>query len=685
MDCNANKSPSELTPDQQTALQELAAFLQSEDEVFILKGAAGTGKTFLLQRVLQHLEAASREYFLLAPTGRATKVLRERTNRPAGTLHGKLYTNHCLQEVRESEHTGSETFILSFEQAANHDDGHAVYIVDEASMLSDEPETSEFLRWGSGRLLLDLIDYVQPRNQALHRKIIFVGDPYQLPPVKGNASPALDAAYLRKHYEVGVRERELREVMRQHGDSGILRHARTLREGLERAGFGALALGSLPPDVVESSHETLRDRMRDGEADRMVIAYSNAEVASLNRLHREQQGFPDGTPVSGERLLVVRNTKRDGIQLVNGDFVWIHRVSAPVIRRVVPLRRRVDGQSETLGVHISFRELELRTTPGTEGPECKILKCLINEELLWSPHGRPSPDHQKALYVDFKLRNPSLSPGSETFKNALMDDPFFSSVQVKFGYAVTCHKAQGGEWEEVHVDFGETVLLHEQGFRWMYTAITRARSRLFLINPPKVRLFSRTQEMRSADASSPCVPPGTLAQRIREEMEKENVQFQEIINHPFAWEAKGMDPEQGLIRLRICYNRQNRITSVQALGRTNPALLERFHRAFQGGTTAPNSPVQEETTPARLGTPSEEQERILQEIEARVDGHAVRITHTRVLTPYHLRINFRNGDLTTRLDLYNNQAGTPTRIAESPGTANDPQFTRDLMTLLRKD
>ena len=221
-----------LSSGQETALAKLESFLESSNQVFMLKGYAGSGKTTILKGLVEYFKTKEKDFSLMAPTGRATKVIREKTGHEAFTIHKTIYSYEEMDEVEEGD-----SFFYYYKIRNNTDVGGKIFIIDEASMLSDSKSEEEFFRFGTGHLLSDLITYTRVEHQNVNSKIIFVGDPCQLPPVGNNSSKALESEYLTSKFKVSVEETEMKEVKRQENDSEILRAAAKIRKCISSGFF----------------------------------------------------------------------------------------------------------------------------------------------------------------------------------------------------------------------------------------------------------------------------------------------------------------------------------------------------------------------------------------------------------------------------------------------------------------
>ena len=502
------------TPSQAAALQAIERFLADPTTpVFLLEGAAGTGKSHLVRKIVDRLSASNRVAQLMAPTGRAAKVLQERTGERAGTIHGHIFAFHKLIEAPPHDHDPVESFRLIFGCQVNELPNGTVFIVDEASMVGDVEESSdnEFLRFGSGRLLTDLVQYVFSGGPDRNNKLIFVGDPAQLPPVGSPFSPAFDRAYLQQEHALTSARAELTDVVRQRAAGGILSQAGDLRQQILNRRYDRLELRSAPPEVhslpaIKVIDTFLSDVAESGDENAIVVTHSNSEATHWNLAIRERR-WPGRRAVhAGDRLVVNRNNYR--FSLMNGEFV-----------RVLSAEETVDRRPLIQGLSLDFRRAEILIEPPDR--PATVENCLLVDDLFEARTRDLEPVYQQALYVDFKLRHPHLKPQSEEFDRAMMNDPYINALHAKFGYAVTGHKSQGGEWGRVTVVFPGSELRHDSGLRWCYTAITRAQERLYLVNAPLLRAYSGVTLQRPATLGTsappspspiPTAPPTTAAE-----------------------------------------------------------------------------------------------------------------------------------------------------------------------------
>ena len=486
-----------LTSDQRNALEKLSAFLESEDRVFILQGYAGSGKTTLLKGFVEYLQSLEKKFQLMAPTGRAAKVINQKTDLESTTIHKGIYSFEGLQEIEKGEDENNVSFLYQYKIRNNPEVHVSVLIVDEASMVSDRLSQGEFFRFGSGHLLRDLIDYGRIEDSTTSSKIIFIGDPAQLPPVGMNFSPALDTKYLSETYKVSVSQVEMKEVKRQDANNGILISATKIRQCLTSGYFNDFDLRENKKDIFNPKYHEYLETYKAQQDQKIIICYKNKTALDLN-LNIRCERFGSNLPIqSTDTVIIGVNNYRLGI--MNGEFAVVSEASPTVESREVTFYNK-GGKTEI--IRLTWRSVSLILPDENNQP--KTVNGYILENYLYGDNYL-KPEEQRALYVDFKNRHPKLKKGTEEFKEAIYNDKFFNCIQLKFGYAVTCHKAQGGEWanafvfwdrgtqanfnfyESKHNRTGKT---NSEFYRWAYTAVTRASKKLFCINPPYFSSFS---------------------------------------------------------------------------------------------------------------------------------------------------------------------------------------------------
>lgn len=449
------------TNEQLFALNILADFLLSanENSALLLKGYAGTGKTSLVGALVKTMSGLKQKSVLLAPTGRAAKVLSNYAGQQAFTIHKKIYRQDAFSNDLSAFHPSDNL----------HKD--TLFIVDEASMISNQGIDSHY--FGSGRLLDDLIHYVYSGENC---RLMFMGDTAQLPPVMQVESPALQADIL-KGYNLQVDEIQLTEVVRQDLNSGILYNATLLRDSLRNnrveiypkltvKGFADIQMinGSELIEAISNAYS------KDGLDDTIVISRSNKRANIYNNGIRNQILYREEELSTGDRLMIVKNNyfwtrnNKEIDFIANGEIVQVLRVR---------------NESHLYGfrfcdVTVRFQdydmELDIKILLDTLQTEAPALPKELNDKLFYT------------ILEDYQ----DISTKSGKMKK-MKENPHYNVVQVKYAYAITCHKAQGGQWKNVFLDIGYMTeeMLGENFYRWLYTAMTRATDRLYLVNLPE--------------------------------------------------------------------------------------------------------------------------------------------------------------------------------------------------------
>lgn len=471
--------PFEPTGEQRAALRTFAAFLTDRDShaAMILRGSAGTGKTVLASAIVRAMTLLKQKVVLLAPTGRAAKVFALNSGHEALTIHRKIY--------RERSFSGpSGAFNLN-------DNLHAdtLFIVDEASMVSNSGHESS--AFGSGRLLDDLIRYVY---QGRNCRLLMVGDRAQLPPVGETESPALSADVLGA-YGLKVHECDLNEVVRQGSRSGILYNATNIRRLISGYDSSSPALS----DGVSSLLEQIK----------VDVSFRDVAVVPGDELI-EQLGSSYGTAGLDDTIVITRSNKRANIYnqgirntildreeaLSTGDILMVvrNKYLDPKLKAPVPfiangdrgIVRRVSNYRDLYGFHFADISLEFPDYDNFELDTTVILDTLTSESpALTREQNEQLFNAVMEDYADVPLK-------SERMKH-IREDSYYNALQVKFGYAVTCHKAQGGQWTDVYIDQGYMTdeMVTPDYLHWLYTAFTRATGHLYLVNWPGKQIVSK--------------------------------------------------------------------------------------------------------------------------------------------------------------------------------------------------
>ena len=471
----------ELTTQQNIVFEQIKAFLNSDASVFILRGYAGTGKTTMVKVIADYIEQ-SRLLIMMAPTGRAARVLAMKTGHAAATIHKAIYTKAHVEPQKVKDVAESEfKFVFPINQSENG--GNIVAIVDEASMVCSRKIEHELFMFGTDNLMEDLLTFVRPNFGG---KVIFVGDPAQLPPVGESMSNALRAEYFQEQ-GLKVIEAELTEVLRQKGDSVILKNAMMIRDLLKKEKRNQLVFEEQKDDVETVPSEQFLDkylnyRKESGRHDSVIICYSNKSANRYNRDIRKAIYGEDVPLQENDILLITQNNYRLG--RMNGEFVPVISIGKRT-QQSAPVYAQIGGKKERIVITLNFIQV---TVPDGDG---NPMLCMLLEDLLTSDKATISIDENRALYINFCMRNPGLKQDTEAFAEALLNDEYYNAIRAKYGYAVTGHKCQGGEWGKVFVDYTGRTGLDDDSLRWAYTATTRAQKTLYVTNLPHITPFSK--------------------------------------------------------------------------------------------------------------------------------------------------------------------------------------------------
>ncbi len=481
-----------LTTSQNNALSAMKSFVEHRDKCFVLSGYAGTGKTTLVRFFIQYLQKKQIAFCLLSSTGRAAKILSNTVGYEASTIHHYIFTckglNKDLSEVDTKEATPDNVGQLHLQfdvvKCNASADGTMVYIIDEASMISDIKSSAPTQAiYGTGRLLHDLLNY----DSRYDSKFVFVGDPCQLPPIEGSISPALSPEYLKEVFGYSTSHFALTEIMRQAEDSSIVNATSMIRSRWQKAPesdeiygnkvWGKIKLSPYADIEIMHSADDMRNRYvsfirQYGYNEAVFICQSNGDSLKMSQLVRKELGF-EGMIQPGDLLMVSQNQITTG--LMNGDMVEVLRVGDKP--------EYVCKNDEKTGYHtlLTFIEVEVR-----ELFSGRTFNTLLLLSLLDSTRPNLDARQQTGLFLNFVLRmrdKDITQKKAEEFKMALFDDPYLNALRCSYGYAITCHKAQGGEWNHVFVQPQRNIMLNpcKRSYQWLYTAITRAKQRVYFV------------------------------------------------------------------------------------------------------------------------------------------------------------------------------------------------------------
>ena len=446
------------TDDQSDALKKIAGYIcdNNNDVIFLMTGYAGTGKTSIISSVVKTLDLLRMRAVLLAPTGRAAKVLASYSGRQAFTVHKKIYR-------QKSSKDGLGSFSLDRNL---HKD--TFFIVDEASMVSNSSGDSSL--FGSGKLLDDLIEYVYSGTDC---KLILVGDTAQLPPVGSVLSPALDPASLGV-YGFGLISCELRQVVRQSETSGVLMNATRVRLQVAETNLVHPSIDCINyKDTIRITGEELIDEISSaygtcGMEGTIIVVNSNKQANRYNQGIRNRIFFREEEISPGDMVMVVKNNyfiideDEDGAGFIaNGDIAEV---------------KKIRKYEERYGFH--FADMVLKFPDYNLEIESKVMMDVLHLDTPALPSEKNKELYQSILadYLNIKNRRKQFE--------AVKNNPYFNALQIKFAYAVTCHKAQGGQWERVFIDQGmfNRNEISIDYLRWFYTALTRSTDKVYLVN-----------------------------------------------------------------------------------------------------------------------------------------------------------------------------------------------------------
>ncbi|MFC2138078.1 ATP-dependent RecD-like DNA helicase [Bacteroidota bacterium] len=445
------------TKGQEILIEKLADFVSEKKtlQILLVNGYAGTGKTSIVSAFVKTLGKLQIKSVLLAPTGRAAKVLMNYTSKNANTIHKKIYR-------QKSSKDGFGEFSLDKNLHKN-----TFFIIDESSMITND--SGNFSIFGSGRLLDDLITYVYNENNC---KLILLGDTAQLPPVGLDISPALNEQKL-EEYDLEVIQVKLDEVMRQSNNSGILNNATNLRENIAKNIFKIKFDINSFQDIERINGADLLESLESSISNYtinevIIICRSNKRANEYNKGFRNRILYREGEISAGDLLMVVKNNyywldDNDQIDFIaNGDIVEIIKIH---------------GFEELYGFRfaditiklIDYQNIELRVK-------------IILDSLMIDSASIPS-EKNKELFYSVAEDYSELKTKKKIYKQ-VREDKYFNALQVKFAYAITCHKSQGGQWKAVYIDHGylSDDMINKEYLRWLYTAVTRATEKLYLIN-----------------------------------------------------------------------------------------------------------------------------------------------------------------------------------------------------------
>lgn len=460
----------QLSPQQLLIFNALKFFIKDDvQDVFILKGFAGTGKTTILKGVAEWLTENRILFSLLASTGRAAKILRDKTGSKVITIHSEIYVFHDVDDDLETTSNQQDKIDvddkgqinLIFELRPIISKKQKIYIIDESSMIGDKLDKgNSFAKFGSGKLLQDLFKYDE------NAKFIFVGDFAQLPPVGDSFSPALSENYIKNKYDLSVISHSLTEIRRQESSSGIIKSSLMIRKLFKRnpmVKFASFPLKGHSDIILHNSHLNLinmyvQNIKEKGFEKSTLICQTNRQCLDINTNVRKALGRKSDKIQVDDILLITQNNPLTG--LVNGDLTKVVRVGNREYR-----------------CGLSFLNIELISFLTEDHHATQIV-----EDVIYSNFTNLTKQQHKHLMIDYyrRMKDNGINQKDRVFKDGMLKDPYLNSLRAVYGYAITCHKSQGGEWDEVFLYLDNKIhgIPKPQIYQWLYTAVTRAKTKL---------------------------------------------------------------------------------------------------------------------------------------------------------------------------------------------------------------
>lgn len=683
----------------ENSIESIARALNAGYRCFIIRGAAGTGKTTLIRSLLPLLSTRGCQPLLMAPTGRAAHVLAKRTSHAASTIHSVIF--NVSDEPVKSTQGDAVKWVFPLKKGIDVEE--VAFIVDEASMVgvSQHDNDRELFQFGSGSLLKDLVEFSGIRVKGSKNLLFFVGDNYQLPPVneKCDTPPAL--------YEKTIEELtgfrpfvlELTTVHRQGVRSGILAEATLLRSALEKKDFNRFSF-TWHDDVSSATDDEALNAlsMHDGDDERIAIAYTNARVRDWNDAIRAKMGLKPNWPTVGDRLISLRNTRvatrrKDGEDLFlfyNGDFLQTTSISNQTTDIHGFYRQK--NEEKTYSFSFVFCKMSVSWIGEPERGEVKdiwvnVSPILSREWDEFSPFASLAlynglknkiEDDLRKEYSDFRKDRADKQKWDKLVHERISSSPFYRAPLVKFGYAVTGHKAQGGEWAQVFADFSRGGgLINADYFRWAYTVTTRAVHHLYVVNPPKIdslltslkQIASKLTENNAGQSVS-----GRLADILNGAGYKLE-DIKSLRNRCRVMVFKDGTPGKGFVD--FVFNKKERITYIEtALDGMSQADFAEFIGAPVSLVTGAEMGIQgiSQNPFADVLYPHETCVQRILDATKDMDLHLVR---AQSLTDYHLRMTFKSSSGGGELDVYFDAKGNLT------STGNCTLDSADLQKLVQ--
>ena len=438
-----------LNKDQSFVLEKINKFLIGDEKLFILKGYAGTGKTTILKEVIER--NPSYNYTILASTGVAAKIIEKKINMKTTTIHSDIYTYLSTEEIEKD----SYKLIFNSKNNSEKAENLNIYIVDEASMINNERfEKENWIEFGSSKLLNDMFQKI--KLEKSNNKVILVGDPIQLPPVGFEESCALDKKYIEKNFNISCEEYLLTKIERQTNNNSIVKESLKIREAIIKNKKYSIEADNKNIFFIEQNKAI--DIFLKNMSESVFITKSNRDAMLYSNIIRKELGYSDKFYKLGEKLLVILNNYKYNI--MNGEIIYLNENInlKNVIEKQVFLKNKI--------FKLRFIETSIKKEDNS------IIKVLM---LLNFLDDKDYPENRKII-SDCLIK---LSIEDTNNKERFSDSKYYNALQVRFGYSITCHKAQGNEFKSVILEYKEPITNFD--LKWLYTAVTRAKEKLYII------------------------------------------------------------------------------------------------------------------------------------------------------------------------------------------------------------
>ncbi len=708
------KDPSiNFTKDQQNMILSVNKFLNSQDNILIVDGAAGTGKTFIISKIVEFLCKNDSNFvnqnqllYMAAPTGKASLVLEKKMgnlgiNFTPRTIHSLIY--EPIDKLQYGAHLDNEDDNLDkviFKLRHNRDFRNSVYFFDESSMISNVEMEADWVVFGSGKLLDDLIEHTLKENPNSGNKVIFVGDNHQLPPVGMNTSPAMSIAYLNQNYpDLKVSKCSLTEVVRQKVDSNILKSAHGIIHSIDGKIYNKF--------IIE---EDLKDIKKFKELNELIIGYekaivkkpdcaviicrTNVECANLNSLIRERQFGDINKLYEGDKLIC--NTNSNLYYISNGQIGFVTKIlsDTEIHKVIINFRHNQEEQFNhfeninvkrlsdvKVEVTLRFRKIEIAF-------DNRSFNCMIIENLLFSESRELSRAERIGLYVDFMIRH--NNPKGDEKARAIIEDRYIHALQCKFGHAITCHKAQGSEWDYVLIKNHPPKSLNEEYLRWAYTALTRCKRKLGLYAFNDIKPWSGIINKKNKineegnialNNSNTDTPLETLRKRVKEILDEFSIKIISVNSHMYneSYQVESTDKQN--IKINIYYNGKHVISNITISPPLLPNLVNLKLNTLKN--TKLDAKVDDKTIQSKLDSLDDFIKEFINYIEPNLSKLDIKLVDIHKFD-WNVRLIYSNSNENALIDVFFDKKN---RISDfrSVGQESENNLTKKIMDIINQN